>query len=184
MRPLSHLEESDCIARAQRGEVAAFSELVARYQDRIYRFLFRMTRSQEDARELAQETFLNAYQALPRWRPDAQLSTRLFRIARNQALDLLRRAQRVAFVELDETLSEQVPADTPTPEAALQARQRIEALEGALQRLSVEHREILLLRDIEDMAYEDIAEVLGISLGTVKSRIARARAGLLQLMPR
>ncbi|MDC6625611.1 sigma-70 family RNA polymerase sigma factor, partial [Leclercia adecarboxylata] len=66
----------------------------------------------------------------------------------------------------------------------LQARQRIEALEGALQRLSVEHREILLLRDIEDMAYEDIAEVLGIRLGTVKSRIARARAGLLQLMPR
>ncbi|WP_255580557.1 RNA polymerase sigma factor [Diaphorobacter sp. MNS-0] len=96
----------------------------------------------------------------------------------------MRRAQRVAFVELDETLSEQVPAATPTPEAALQARQRIEALEGALQRLSVEHREILLLRDIEDMAYEDIAEVLGISLGTVKSRIARARVGLLQLMPR
>ena len=78
MCPLSHLEESDCIARAQRGEVAAFSELVARYQDRIYRFLFRMTRSQEDARELAQETFLNAYQALPRWQPDAQLSTWLF----------------------------------------------------------------------------------------------------------
>ena len=96
----------------------------------------------------------------------------------------MRRAQRVAFVELDETLSEQVPEATPTPETALQTRQRIEALEGALQRLSVEHREILLLRDIEDMAYEDIAEVLGISLGTVKSRIARARAGLLQLMPR
>ena len=66
MPPLSQPDEADCIARAQRGEVAAFSELVTRYQDRIYRFLVRMTRSQEDARELTQETFLSAYQALPR----------------------------------------------------------------------------------------------------------------------
>ncbi|WP_313078809.1 sigma-70 family RNA polymerase sigma factor [Pulveribacter sp.] len=184
MRPLSHLDETDCIARAQRGEVAAFSELVARYQERIYRFLLRMTRSQEDARELAQETFLNAYQALPRWRADARLSTWLFRIARNQALDRLRRARHVAFVPLDEVLTEQLPADAPTPEAALQARQRVAALEAALAQLPVEHREILLLRDIENLPYEDIAEVLGIRLGTVKSRIARARAGLLQHMPR
>jgi len=177
-------DETDCIARAQRGEAAAFSELVTRYQDRIYRFLVRMTRSQEDARELTQETFLSAYQAIARWRPEARLSTWLFRIARNQALDRLRRARHVEFVALDEVLHEQLPADTPTPEAVLQARQRVAALEAALARLSVEHREILLLRDIEDMPYEDIAEVLGISLGTVKSRIARARTGLLQHMPR
>lgn len=184
MPSLSPLDEADCITRAQRGEVAAFSQLVARYQDRIYRYLLRMTRSQEDARELTQETFLSAYQALARWRPDARLSTWLFRIAHNQALDRLRRARRVEFVALDEVLAEQMPADTPTPEAALHTRQRMQALEGALARLSVEHREILLLRDIEDMPYEDIAEVLGLSLGTVKSRIARARAGLLQHMPR
>ena len=71
----SQFDETDCIARAQRGEVAAFSELVTRNQDRIYRFLVRMTRSQEDARELTQETFLSVYQALPSWRPQAQLST-------------------------------------------------------------------------------------------------------------
>ncbi|MCC7151097.1 MAG: sigma-70 family RNA polymerase sigma factor [Rubrivivax sp.] len=184
MPSLSQPDEADCIARAQRGEVAAFSELVTRYQDRIYRFLVRMTQSQEDARELTQETFLSAYQALPSWRPQAQLSTWLFRIARNQALDRLRRARHVDFVALDDALHEQVPADTPTPEAMLQARQRIAELERALARLSVEHREILLLRDVEDMPYEDIAQVLGIGLGTVKSRIARARAGLLQHMPR
>lgn len=184
MRPLSQLDEADCITRAQHGEVAAFSELVARYQDRIYRYLLRLCGSQEDARELTQETFLSAYQALARWRPDARLSTWLFRIAHNQALDRLRRARRVDFVALDEVLAEQIPASTPTPEAALQTRQRMVALEGALARLSAEHREILLLRDIEDMPYEDIAAVLGLSLGTVKSRIARARAALLQLMPR
>ena len=184
MRPLSQLDEADCITRAQRGEAAAFSELVARYQDRIYRYLLRMTRSQEDARELTQETFLNAYQALARWRPDARLSSWLFRIAHNQALDRLRRARRVEFVALDEVQADRIPAATPTPEAVLQTRQSIAALEGALARLSLEQREILLLRDIEDMPYEDIAAVLGLSLGTVKSRIARARAGLLQHMPR
>ncbi len=184
MRPLSQLDETACITRAQRGDAAAFSELVARYQDRIYRYLLRMTRSPEDARELTQETFLNAYQALARWRPDARLSTWLFRIAHNQALDWLRRARRVEFVALDEVQADRIPAATATPEAALQARQHITALERALARLSVEHREILLLRDIEDMPYEDIAAVLGLSLGTVKSRIARARTALLQHMPR
>lgn len=183
MRPLGHLDEADCIARAQRGELAAFSELVARHQDRIYRFLLRMTRSQEDARDMTQDTFLNAYQALPRWRADARLSTWLFRIARNQALDWLRRAKHAEFVALDDTQIEHLPATTPTPEASLQARQGIKALEAALARLSVEHREILLLRDIEEMPYDDIATVLGITLGTVKSRIARARTGLLQHMP-
>ncbi|HQQ71979.1 MAG TPA: sigma-70 family RNA polymerase sigma factor, partial [Alicycliphilus sp.] len=110
MRPLSQLDEADCITRAQHGEVAAFSELVARYQDRIYRYLLRLCGSQEDARELTQETFLSAYQALARWRPDARLSTWLFRIAHNQALDRLRRARRVDFVALDEVLAEQIPA--------------------------------------------------------------------------
>lgn len=87
------------------------------------------------------------------------------------------------FVPLDELLTSQLPASSPTPDAALQARQRITALETALAQLSLEHREILLLRDIEDLSYDDIAQVLGISLGTVKSRIARARAGLLHHMP-
>ena len=183
MRPLSHLDEADCIARAQRGETAAFSELVARHQDRLYRYLVRLTRSAEDARELMQETFLSAYEALPRWRPDARLGTWLFRIAHNQAVDRLRRARRVDFVALDESHGERLAAETPGPDAVLQTRQRLQALERALARLPAEHREILLLRDIEGMPYEDIAQVLGIGLGTVKSRIARARAGLLEKMP-
>ena len=72
MSALPQLEEDECVARAQRGDVAAFSELVARYQNRIYRFLVRLTRSPDDALELTQETFLNAYQALARWRPEAR----------------------------------------------------------------------------------------------------------------
>ncbi len=184
MRALQHLEDDECVARAQRGDVAAFSELVARYQDRIYRFLVRLTRSQDDALELTQETFLSAYQALPRWRPDARFTTWLFRIARNQAFDWLRRSKRVEFVALEEGQGFDIADPAPTPDAALETVQRLRALERALARLPAEHREILLLREIEEMSYEEIAGVLDVSLGTVKSRIARARAGLLEKMPR
>lgn len=180
----SHLNDDECIARAQRGEHAAFSELVARYQDRIYRFLVRLTRSQDDALELTQETFLSAYEALERWRPEARFTTWLFHIARNQAFDWLRRGKRVEFVALEEDDETSLPDPAPTPDAALETRQRFHGLEHALARLPTEHREILLLREIEEMSYEDIATVLDIGLGTVKSRIARARTGLLEKMPR
>ncbi len=184
MRAVHHLEDDECVARAQRGDVAAFSELVARYQDRIYRFLVRLTRSQDDALELTQETFLSAYQALARWRPEARFTTWLFRIARNQAFDRLRRSKRLEFAALEEGQDFDIADPAPTPDAALETEQRLRALERALARLPTEHREILLLREIEEMSYEEIAGVLGISLGTVKSRITRARAGLLEKMPR
>ena len=182
MRIFSHLNDHECITRAQRGDSVAFSELVARYQDRIYRFLVRLTRSQDDALELTQETFLRAYQGLARWRPDAGFATWLFQIARNLAFDLLRRNKRVEFVALEEDADAIDPG--PAPDAACDTAQRYRMLEAALARLPVEHREILLLREIEEMSYEDIAAVLNLNLGTVKSRIARARAALLDKMPR
>ena len=184
MKALHQLDDDECIARAQQGDVAAFSELVARYQDRIYRFLVRLTRSQDDALELTQETFLHAYEALERWRPEARFTTWLFQIARNQAFDWLRRNKRVEFVALDDEQDIGIADPAPTPEGALEAVQRLRELDRALARLPTEHREILLLREIEEMSYDDIADVLDISLGTVKSRIARARAGLLEKMPR
>lgn len=163
--------------------MAAFSELVVRYQDRIYRFLLRLTRSHDDALDLAQETFVQAWTALHRWQARARFSTWLFQIARNQAIDLLRRTQRVDFVAFDTGMADCLADSAPTPEEALLSTQRLHALERALQRLSTEHREILLLREIEDLSYDDIAAVLDISQGTVKSRIARARTALLESMP-
>ncbi len=180
MRTFSQLDDHECVARAQRGDVQAFSEMVTRYQDRIYRFLIRLTRSQDDALDLTQETFLRAYQGLDRWRPDARFSTWLFRIARNLAFDLLRRTKRVEFVALEEDID--VADSAPQPDAALDTLQRYGMLEAALSRLPAEHREILLLREIEEMSYDDIAAVLELNPGTVKSRIARARTALLDKM--
>lgn len=166
------------LARARAGDVAAFGALVRRHQERVFRFLHRMLDAREEAMELTQDVFVKAWQALPDWRPEAAFSTWLLQIARNAALDQLRRRQLVRFAPLEEGL--EVADDAPGPEVRYASRQRQAQLERALQRLAAEHREILLLREVEGLAYGELASVLGIAEGTVKSRLARARSALLE----
>ena len=171
------LTDRDLALAVRAGDEAAFAELVRRHQDAVYRFVLRMVGSRDEALDLAQETFVRAWQALPQWQPEAQFRTWLFRIASNAALDALRRRKIVAFEPLDESFT--VAAGEPDPERRLELNQRIAALEESLARLSADHREILLLRELENMSYEEIGAVLGITEGTVKSRLARARTALL-----
>ena len=173
----SELSDRECVALSQRGDHGAFGTLVRRYQDRVYRFILRMVGSRDDALELTQEAFIKAWEALPGWQPEAEFRTWLFRIASNTATDTLRRRRVVQFVALDEDYD--VPGDGLDPEAQLQARQRLQALEAALNRLPQEQREIVLLREMEDMSYSEIGATLGIGEGTVKSRLARAREALI-----
>jgi len=182
MRKFAHLDDDQCVALARDGEGLAFSVLVTRYQDQIYRFLLRLTRSPDDALDLTQDTFLRAHQALDRWRADALFKTWLFRIARNSAFDRLRRDKLVEFVALEADV--EVPDSAAGPEAVLETAQRARQLDAALQALPAAHREILLLREIEQMSYDEIALVLGLNAGTVKSRIARARGALLEQVKR
>jgi len=123
---------------------------------------------------------MRAYQSLGSWRPDALFRTWLFRIARNVAFDRLRRDKLVEFVALDEDAV--IPDSEAGPEAIAETAQRYRMLEVALAYLPAEQREILLLREIEQMSYDEIAQVLDLPAGTVKSRIARARAALLARM--
>ncbi|MBI4195999.1 MAG: sigma-70 family RNA polymerase sigma factor [Betaproteobacteria bacterium] len=171
------LTDQECVAASQHGDRDAFSTLVRRYQDRVFRYILRMVGSREEALELTQEAFIKAWQALPDWRPEAQFQTWLFRIASNTAMDVLRRRRVVEFVALEG--DDELPGESAGPEAQLQAKQRLRALEAALNRLSHEQREIVLLREMEDMSYSEISAVLGISEGTVKSRLARAREALI-----
>ena len=180
MRPLAQLDDQQCITLAHEGDGRACPELVVRYQDRIYRFLLRLTRSREDAMDLTQDTFMRAYQNLDRWQPHALFRTWLFRIARNAAFDRFRRGKSVEFVELDEEIER--PDAAPGPDATLETAQRLQLLEDALHRLPAEQREIVLLREIEGMSYDEIAEILDMQIGTVKSRLSRARAALLVLV--
>ncbi len=173
----SELTDRDCVALSQQGDRNAFSTLVRRYQDRVYRFILRMVGSRDEALELTQDAFIKAWQALPGWRPEAQFQTWLFRIASNTAMDSLRRRKVVEFVALEEDYD--VPAAAAGPDAQLQAKQQLRALEAALNRLPHDQRQIVLLREMEDMSYSEMSAALGISEGTVKSRLARAREALI-----
>jgi RNA polymerase sigma-70 factor (ECF subfamily) len=172
------LSDHECAAQAREGDRQAFAELVRRHQDAVYRFLVRMVGTREEALDLAQDAFVRAWQALPQWQPEAQFRTWLFRIASNAALDALRRRRVVRFEPIDETF--EAAADEPDPQKRLELTQRVAALEASLAKLSAEHREILMLREVEGMSYEEIGTVLAISEGTVKSRLARARAALVE----
>lgn len=179
MRDADRHDDDDLplVRKAQDGDRLAFAELARRHQDRLFRFLLRLTGSRDDALDLAQEAFLRAWQALPCWRPEAKFTTWLFGIARNAAVDLFRRRGGVETAA-PEALSER-PDTAATPFARVEATERLRLLERALAVISPEHREILLLREIEEMAYEDIAATLSVSEGTVKSRLSRARAAVL-----
>lgn len=171
--------ENRLIAQAQAGDHRAFAALVRQHQDRVFRFILRLVGTREDAMDLTQETFMKAHQALPGWRPEAQFRTWLFRIAHNAALDVLRRRQSIEFISTSDLGGEDedfsLPDPAPRPDQRLDDRQRIGLLERTLRELPFEHREILLLREVEDMSYAEIAVTLNIAEGTVKSRIARAR---------
>jgi RNA polymerase sigma factor (sigma-70 family) len=177
---VEEIERSDleCVRRAVAGDRTAFAVLVRRHQRSLHRYLMRMVGSSDDALELTQDAFVRAWQALSQWSPDAEFRTWLFRIGRNAALDLLRRRKAVEYVPLDEEFEAVQACDGP--ERKVQAAQELRRLEAGLARLTAEHREILLLREIEDMSYEEIGRVLDLSEGTVKSRLARARAALIE----
>jgi len=165
---------------ARAGDRRAFAGLVRRHQDRMFGFLLRMLGTRDEAMDVTQDSFLKAWRALPDWRPEARFTTWLFQIARNAALDLLRHRQRIEFVSVDADPAHDMVEDyAPSPEKQFSDRQRIGLLQRAVDSLPVDQREILLLRELEDMSYAELALILGINEGTVKSRLARARAAAL-----
>lgn len=177
----SQPSDAELVQRSLVGDRGAFTSLVRRHQRALHRFLQRMVGSPDDALELTQETFVRAWQALPQWLPDAKFSTWLFRIGSNAALDALRRRAAVEFVPIEDAF--EAVHQGAGPERQVQLRQEVRQLEAALSRLSPEHRQILLLREVEDMGYQEIAQVLSVSEGTVKSRLARARTALIERLP-
>ncbi len=181
--------ETQFIERLKRGEEAAFETLVSERSGEIYGLLYRLTENREEARDLTQETFLRAFQSISRFRGDADLKTWIYRIAINQARNRWRwwsRRRRGSTVSLDspqagsnQPLSNMLSADhNNTPEQDTLAHEREKALRWALQSLGRVYREAVILRDIEGFSYEEVSETLGISIGTVKSRLARGRDAL------
>ena len=181
--------EDQFLDRLRRGEVAAFEQLVAEHTNDVYALLYRLTSDPEEARDLTQETFLRAFQSVSRFRGDANLKTWLYRVAVNQARNRWRwwrRRKRELTVSLDATDDRNTQPLTATlrdddainPEQETLARERERQLREALLGLRQSYREAVILRDVEGFSYEEVADTLQISIGTVKSRISRGRLEL------
>lgn len=177
--------EATLVDQAKHGDVAAFEQLVTKYDRKVYNLAYRMCADREDAADLAQEGLVRAYRSIGRFREQAQFSTWLYRIVVNVCLDHQRSRKRHPTVSLDEPLPgedgdipRQLTADSPNPEAAYEQRETQAEVQRAISRLPEDQRVVIVMRDIQDLSYEEIAGVLDVALGTVKSRLNRARQAL------
>jgi RNA polymerase sigma-70 factor (ECF subfamily) len=167
------------IQRFVAGDGRAFDQIVARYERRVYSIALRMCGDPDDARDVTQDVFVSALRALRRFRGDAQLSTWLHRVAVNSSLDSLRRRSRRR--DRDE-LNTEMPSGAPGPEEHAVASARAAEVQAALRKISDEHRAVLVLHDLQGCDYAEVASALDIPLGTVKSRIHRARLEMARLL--
>lgn len=175
------------VARARQGDLQAFNSLVARFQDGVYGLTLRMLGSSQPAEDATQEAFIRAWQRIETFRGGSFRSW-LFTIAANQARDELRRRGRRPAQSLDQARDDPDRADLdpsgdePSPEAEAERKEMRAALEAALRTLPDDWREVVVLADIHGMDYREVAEATGLQLGTVKSRLSRARARLREVI--
>ncbi len=179
-------DDQRLIAECLAGRTAAFGELVSRYQDRLYNTVYRLVDNAEDAQDVVQDAFLNAYQSLASFKGDSQFFTWLYRIAINTAISL-KRKQRVALTikagRVGQGAAEPLDAsEFSRPEHSMERAEQERQIQSALSRLSAEHRTVLILKDMEGQKYEDMAEILQVPIGTIRSRLHRARIELRELL--
>ena len=181
--------DQEHVNRFKGGDQSAFDEMVSRYRDRIYGMVNQLLRNSQDAEEVTQDAFIRAHRGLVNFRGDSAFSTWLYQIATNLARNRYwywwrrKRDKSVSFdapVSADNatTLADLIPAEVETPDDITVTQEFIDRIAQGMERLSAKHREILTLRNIKNLSYEEIADILDISVGTVKSRIARARESL------
>ncbi len=181
--------DQELVNRFKGGDQSAFDEMVSRYWDRIYGMVNQLLRNSQDAEEVTQDAFIRAHRGLANFRGDSAFSTWLYQIATNLARNRYwywwrrKRDKSVSFdapisSENATTLADLIPAEVETPDDITVTQEFVSRIGAGMERLSAKHREILTLRNIKNQSYEEIAVILNISVGTVKSRIARARESL------
>jgi RNA polymerase sigma-70 factor (ECF subfamily) len=188
----ARLSDQEVVLMARAGREAAYRELIRRYERPIFALLFRMVRDRELAEDLSQETFIKALNAIESYRPEFKFSSWIFKIANNAAIDHLRRREldtlsldgspHAETPEAMQATALQIGARQESPLDTVEAKELGGAIEIAIGRLRPEYRSCILLRHVEGRAYEEIAEMLDLPLGTVKTYIHRARNELRQAL--
>ena len=178
------MTEQELVRAAAGGDTEAFERLVRTYENKIYHLALRMCGSADEAADIAQEAFLAAWRGLPSFRGEANFATWLYRLTSNAAIDYLRRQkkQRGDLSLDDEELGLDAVDTAPGPQDAAEGAELRSAVSEGLGRLGEDHRQVLVLREIQGLSYEEIAAVLAVDLGTVKSRISRARSALRKIL--
>lgn len=178
------MTEKELVRAAAGGDEAAFAELVRMYENKAYHLALRMCGNGEDASDVAQDAFLAAWKGLPSFRGEAGFSTWLYRLVSNAAIDHLRRTkhQRLSVSLDDEELNLDAPDTAPGPQESAEGAELQHAVRDGLNALGDDHRTVLVMREVQCLSYEEIARALDIDLGTVKSRISRARTALRKIL--
>jgi len=179
------VDETELVKRARLGDLEAYDDLVRRYQERIYATVYHMTANHEDANDLAQEAFIKAFQALKSFKGGSSFYTWVYRIAVNKTINFLKQRKNRAQLSLDDLdfnaehdpdLVALISERTPRREISLLELQ--EKLNAAMQKLSEPHRLVVTLHDVQGLSHEEIAEIMGCNIGTVRSRLFYARQQL------
>lgn len=184
------MQDELLIRRAQHGDADAFEQLLLEHQKNVYNLCYRMAGDPDDAMDLSQETFLRAWRCLDQYQFASAFSTWLYRLCSNICIDFLRKRRRrqtvpLTFEDADgEEQTYAVPDAQPLPEEQVELKLTHETLAAAMAQLLPEHRAVLQLRVVNEMSYEQIADVLDIQIGTVKSRLSRARNQLKKILER
>lgn len=178
------MTEQELVRAAAGGDTEAFERLVRTYENKIYHLALRMCGSADEAADIAQEAFLAAWRGLPSFRGEAGFATWLYRLTSNAAIDYLRRQkkQRGDMSLDDEELGLDAVDSAPGPQETAEGSELRSAVAAGLNQLSEGHRQVLVLREIQGLSYEEIASVLELDIGTVKSRISRARSSLRKIL--
>lgn len=170
------------VLQAQAGDAAAFESLVSEYQTRLYHTCLRMMSNPEDARDMAQEILIKVWRSLPNFKGDSSFSTWLYRVAVNTCLDELRRRKKVQHTSMEALAESGWEPTDPEAEHLLELALNRDLLNGALRELPDDFRAVIVLRDVNGLAYEEIAQVLDCPIGTVRSRLNRARKLLARIL--
>lgn len=181
---------SDLLKCAVKGNTEAFGELVQMYERFVYNLALRFSSSEQDALDISQDVFIKVWRSLPSFRFDCEFTTWLYRITHNTCLDYSRKRARSATLSITECFDDEeesrseldIQDMTLEPSEQLDKKERIEAVRAAISSLAPGHREIIILRDMQDCTYQQISDMLSLDIGTVKSRLNRARAKVKEIL--